>query len=187
MPCVANFSISTSIPLVGERVWIFNYGKGGLAIRFVALVPFVVGLAIPSPTTNSGNDNAGPGDVGDFISMPTVTKFAYYTETGYVTVEIESSTGYARARRSARTRALTLSMFVISWRLILCSTVGSVVKRVGAMEWDTHKGFLTAALEIPADLNRMTKTSKEIAIRRNSLGAASAKLRLGSFDEGWAS
>jgi len=68
--------------------------------------------------------NAGAGDfVTRYETAPTKSVFTYDNQTGSITVEVESSTAFANIKRSARARALTLSMFAINWVLTLCSVV----------------------------------------------------------------
>jgi len=69
--------------------------------------------------------NSAPGESNDFIttykSEQTTTIFTYDNGTRRVAAEVDSCTAFAQVKRSARSRALTLSMFAINWVLTLCS------------------------------------------------------------------
>ena len=98
--------------------------------------------------------NAGPGDLSDFTTrcqtIPTRTVFTYDVGIGPATVEVESYTTFAEVKRTARARALTLSMFAINWVLALFSVA---VAMSLVLKKNVKEGFaflpVTIILSIP--------------------------------------
>ena len=134
----------------GDR-WIIPFDHWGFeATAFV--VESATNKSVPI-TLAAGN--VDPGDLSDFTTrcttVQTKTVFTYETGTGPTTVEVESHTTFARVKRTARARALTVSMFAINWVLALFSVA---VAMSLVLKKNMKEGFaflpVTIVLSIPA-------------------------------------
>ena len=91
-----------------------------------AVVAFAVEKATNKsvPITLLAVGDAGPADFTTTSeTTPSSNWFTYDAEDGPVTVEVGSSTTFAKVIHSTRARALTVSMFLINWVLTVFSMI----------------------------------------------------------------
>jgi len=93
---------------------------------FVFAIEKATNKSVPIATFAVGD--AGPGDcITTSKTVPSTNMFAYDTEGGPVTAEVESYITHVQVKHSTRARALTPSMFAINWVLTLCSLVITMI------------------------------------------------------------
>ena len=94
----------------------YNFTVFALAVeratnRSIPITLFAVGDAGPADFTTTSE------------TVPSSNWFTYDTDDGPVTVEVGSSTTFAKVLHSTRAQALTVSMFLINWVLTVFSMI----------------------------------------------------------------